>query len=151
MSEEIDTQEFVQRIRQLGEQQDQHDAEKAKKLEEDLIQQRSERLARRAERARSISPEKATPQSLHRSSAYSSQQVQDQAISTPTPTMSPSPQHDEASAREDSLQRLTSAPAPTADDSEPPKPATSAAALAAPARSRGSSAHSLAAFAGPCR
>src|SRR5690349_2090535 len=40
--------------------------------------------------------------------------------------MSPSPQHDEASAREDSLQRLTS---PTADDSEPPKPATSAAAL----------------------
>lgn len=43
--------------------------------------------------------------------------------------MSPSPQHDEASAREDSLQRLTSAPAPTADDSEPPKPATSAAAL----------------------
>jgi hypothetical protein len=51
MSEEIDTQEFVQRIRQLGEQrdqQDQHDAEKAKKLEEDLIQQRSERLARRA-------------------------------------------------------------------------------------------------------
>lgn len=48
MSEEIDTQEFVQRIRQLGEQQDQHDADKAKKLEEDLIQQRSERLARRA-------------------------------------------------------------------------------------------------------
>jgi hypothetical protein len=48
MAEEIDTQEFVQRIRQLGEQQDHHDAEKAKKLEEDLIQQRSERLARRA-------------------------------------------------------------------------------------------------------
>lgn len=48
MAEEIDTQEFVQRIRQLGEQQDPHDAEKAKKLEEDLIQQRSERLARRA-------------------------------------------------------------------------------------------------------
>jgi hypothetical protein len=48
MAEEIDTQEFVQRIRQLGEQQDHHDAEKAKKLEEELIQQRSERLARRA-------------------------------------------------------------------------------------------------------
>ena len=31
-----DPQDFVQRIRQLGEQQDQHDAERAKKLEEDL-------------------------------------------------------------------------------------------------------------------
>ncbi|KAF2997944.1 hypothetical protein E8E13_005616 [Curvularia kusanoi] len=125
-----DPQDFVQRIRQLGEQQDQHDAERAKKLEEDLIQQRSERLARRAERARSISPSK-TPQSqsLHRSSVHSPQQVQEQAASTPTPTMSPPPQHDEASAREESLQRLTSSPAPTTDDSEPQKPATSAAAL----------------------
>ena len=43
--------------------------------------------------------------------------------------MSPPPQQDEAAAREESLQRLTSSPAPTADDSEPQKPATSAAAL----------------------
>lgn len=48
MSEEIDPSEFVQRIRQLGEQRDQQDAERVKKLEEDLIQGRSERLARRA-------------------------------------------------------------------------------------------------------
>jgi hypothetical protein len=48
MSEEIDPQEFVQRIRQLGEQRDQEDANRVKKLEEDLIQGRSERLARRA-------------------------------------------------------------------------------------------------------
>lgn len=48
MSEEIDPQEFVQRIRQLGEQRDQQDAARVKKLEEDLIQGRSERLARRA-------------------------------------------------------------------------------------------------------
>lgn len=48
MSEEIDPTEFVQRIRQLGEQRDQQDAERVKKLEEDLIQGRSERLARRA-------------------------------------------------------------------------------------------------------
>jgi hypothetical protein len=45
---EIDPSEFVQRIRQLGEQRDQQDAERVKKLEEDLIQGRSERLARRA-------------------------------------------------------------------------------------------------------
>lgn len=48
MSEEIDPQEFVQRIRQLGEQRDQEDTNRVKKLEEDLIQGRSERLARRA-------------------------------------------------------------------------------------------------------
>lgn len=48
MAEEIDPSEFVQRIRQLGEQRDQQDAERVKKLEEDLIQGRSERLARRA-------------------------------------------------------------------------------------------------------
>jgi hypothetical protein len=44
MGEEMDPTEFVQRIRQLG---DQQDAERVKKLEEDLIQSRSERLARR--------------------------------------------------------------------------------------------------------
>lgn len=48
MADEIDPSEFVQRIRQLGEQRDQQDAERVKKLEEDLIQGRSERLARRA-------------------------------------------------------------------------------------------------------
>lgn len=48
MAEEIDPSEFVQRIRQLGEQRDQQDAERVKKLEEELMQGRSERLARRA-------------------------------------------------------------------------------------------------------
>src|SRR5690242_7974855 len=43
--------------------------------------------------------------------------------------MSPPPQQEEASARDESLQQLTSGPAPTADDGEPQKPATSAAAL----------------------
>jgi hypothetical protein len=48
---DLDPSGFVQRIRQLGEQHDQHDqheAERVKKLEEELIQGRSERLARRA-------------------------------------------------------------------------------------------------------
>jgi hypothetical protein len=48
MAEEIDPSEFVQRIRQLGEQRDQQDADRVRKLEEELIQGRSERLARRA-------------------------------------------------------------------------------------------------------
>lgn len=43
--------------------------------------------------------------------------------------MSPPPAQDEAAAREESLQRLTSPSAPAADNGEPQKPATSAAAL----------------------
>jgi len=48
MSEEVNPQEFVERIRQLGEQRDQQDAARIKKLEDDLMANRSERLARRA-------------------------------------------------------------------------------------------------------
>lgn len=45
---EVDPSEFVQRIRRLGDQRDHEDAERVKKLEEELLQGRSERLARRA-------------------------------------------------------------------------------------------------------
>ncbi|TKA78844.1 hypothetical protein B0A49_01961 [Cryomyces minteri] len=67
---DLDPSEFVKNIRELGEKRDQEDAERFRALEEEIIQGRSERLARRAERARSLSPEKAltsasnTPQSL---------------------------------------------------------------------------------------
>ncbi|KAI4940829.1 hypothetical protein J4E91_011210 [Alternaria rosae] len=124
---EIDPSEFVQRIQRLGDQRDREDAERVKKLEEELIQGRSERLARRAERARSISPDKPyTPQSP-RSATATPRTVQEKAASTPTPAMSPPPQD---TARDDSLQRLTSSPTPsTLDDTEPKKPVTSAAAL----------------------
>ncbi|ORY13435.1 hypothetical protein BCR34DRAFT_481075 [Clohesyomyces aquaticus] len=126
MSEELDPSEFVQRIRQLGEQRDQQDAERVRKLEEEIIQGRSERLARRAERARSLSPDKPnTPQSA-RSAADTPRSVHEKAASTPTPTMEP-PSQD--SAREDSLQRLTGSPAQLLEDVEPKKPAPSAAAL----------------------
>ncbi|KAF2466449.1 uncharacterized protein BDR25DRAFT_269029 [Lindgomyces ingoldianus] len=126
MSEELDPSEFVQRIRQLGEQRDQQDAERVRKLEEEIIQGRSERLARRAERARSLSPDKPnTPQS-HRSAADTPRSVQEKAASTPTSIMDPPSQK---SAREDSLQRLTGSPAQLLEDDEPKKPAPSAAAL----------------------
>jgi hypothetical protein len=48
MADEINPKEFAQRIRELGAERDQQDAERVKKLEEELIQGRSERLARRA-------------------------------------------------------------------------------------------------------
>lgn len=52
MSEELDPSEFVQRIRQLGAERDSQDAERVRKLEEEIMQGRSERLARRAGRLR---------------------------------------------------------------------------------------------------
>jgi ketopantoate reductase len=48
MSEDLDPAEFVERIRRLGEHRDHEDAERLRKLEEEIIQGRSERLARRA-------------------------------------------------------------------------------------------------------
>lgn len=81
------------------------------------------------ERARSISPDKVphSPQSQH-SAAGTPRSIQEKAASTPTPTMNPPQAHDVA--RDDSLQRLTSNPAPTTlEDVEPKKPTTSAAAL----------------------
>ncbi|KAJ0425704.1 hypothetical protein BJY00DRAFT_155086 [Aspergillus carlsbadensis] len=53
-----DVNDFLQRIRELGEKRDKEDEERTRKLEEEILQGRKERQARRAERARSISPTK---------------------------------------------------------------------------------------------
>ncbi|KAI4127074.1 MAG: hypothetical protein LQ338_003393 [Usnochroma carphineum] len=53
-----DVNDFLLRIRELGDQRDREDEERTRKLEEEIIQGRKERQARRAERARSISPTK---------------------------------------------------------------------------------------------
>ncbi|CAG8909701.1 unnamed protein product [Penicillium egyptiacum] len=49
-----DVNDFLQRIRELGERRDKEDDERTKKLEEEILQGRKERQARRAERARSL-------------------------------------------------------------------------------------------------
>ncbi|KAF2793709.1 hypothetical protein K505DRAFT_243801 [Melanomma pulvis-pyrius CBS 109.77] len=126
MSEELDPTEFMQRIRQMGAERDEEDAARVRKLEEEIIQGRSERLARRAERARSLSPDKpSTP-----SSTTTPRAVQEQAAETPTPTMKPPTQEN---ARNESLQALTGSPASSAqaalEDYEPKKPAPNAAAM----------------------
>ncbi|KAL8705582.1 MAG: hypothetical protein Q9201_001323 [Fulgogasparrea decipioides] len=53
-----DINDFLVRIRELGNQRDREDEERTRKLEEEILQGRKERQARRAERARSISPTK---------------------------------------------------------------------------------------------
>ncbi|KAL2038607.1 hypothetical protein N7G274_008655 [Stereocaulon virgatum] len=55
-----DVNDFLLRIRELGDQRDKEDEERTRKLEEEIIQGRKERQARRAERARSLSPIKDT-------------------------------------------------------------------------------------------
>ncbi|KAF2200181.1 hypothetical protein GQ43DRAFT_374455 [Delitschia confertaspora ATCC 74209] len=125
MSDDVDATKFLKHIRQLSEQRDQEDAERVKKLEEEIIQGRNERLARRAERARSLSPDKpTTPQS--QGSMGASRDVQEKATETPTPVMD-LPSQD--SARQESLNRLTGSPAQRLEDFEPKKPAPSPAAL----------------------
>lgn len=56
-----DVNDFLQRIKELGDRRDQEDEERNRKLEEEILQGRKERQARRAERARSISPTKSSP------------------------------------------------------------------------------------------
>ncbi|KAJ5819259.1 hypothetical protein N7474_004850 [Penicillium riverlandense] len=56
-----DVNDFLLRIRELGERRDKEDEERTKRLEEEILQGRAERQARRAERARSISPQKDSP------------------------------------------------------------------------------------------
>ncbi|KAK5674590.1 hypothetical protein LTS12_029608, partial [Elasticomyces elasticus] len=56
-----DVNNFLTRIRELGEKRDQEDVERTKKLEDEILQGRKERQARRAERARSLSPTKDSP------------------------------------------------------------------------------------------
>ncbi|OKL56055.1 hypothetical protein UA08_08629 [Talaromyces atroroseus] len=53
-----DVNEFLLRIRELGDKRVKEDEERTRKLEEEILQGRKERQARRAERARSISPTK---------------------------------------------------------------------------------------------
>ncbi|KAI5783626.1 gelsolin repeat protein [Geopyxis carbonaria] len=56
-----DVNDFLQRIKELGDRRDREDNERAKQLEAEIIAGRQARRARRDERARSISPQKESP------------------------------------------------------------------------------------------
>ncbi|KAL9073538.1 MAG: hypothetical protein Q9157_004704 [Trypethelium eluteriae] len=55
---DLEPSEFLQNIRELGEKREREDEERVRQLEAQILQDKSEREARRAERARSISPQK---------------------------------------------------------------------------------------------
>ncbi|KAL8791826.1 MAG: hypothetical protein Q9195_005562 [Heterodermia aff. obscurata] len=94
-----DVNDFLQRIRELGNQRDKEDEERTRKLEEEILQGRKERQARRAgqcnvNRARSLSPTKdstsnaGTPHSMRSTTDAS---LQDLSNSPATTYTSPSP------------------------------------------------------------
>ncbi|KAI2122877.1 hypothetical protein LOZ42_000485 [Ophidiomyces ophidiicola] len=77
-----DVNDFLVRIRELGEKRDKEDEERARRLEAEILQGRRERQARRAERARSISPTKDSPLLL------GSPTLKDLPMNTSTPSKS---------------------------------------------------------------
>lgn len=69
--ESEDVHDFLERIKEIGKLRNREDEERNRKLEEDIIQSRMERQARRAERARSISPTKSSPVNIPFRNRYS--------------------------------------------------------------------------------
>ncbi|KAI9849138.1 MAG: hypothetical protein M1837_005368 [Sclerophora amabilis] len=72
-----DVNDFLKRIRELGDKRDREDEDRTKRLEEEILQGRKERQARRAERARSLSPAKDSP-------SNTPQSIRSSGIETPT-------------------------------------------------------------------
>ncbi|KAK4997738.1 hypothetical protein LTR66_002903 [Elasticomyces elasticus] len=118
----LDPAEFLRGISELRAKSEQEDSERFRQLEEDIIQGRNERLARRAERARSISPEKAsypgTPASL-RSQVLQSDNAN--VLSSPVAMTPPSIDASRSIALTNSSQPLTG----NGMDSTPSSPSSS--------------------------
>ncbi|KAF3913263.1 Advillin [Arthrobotrys entomopaga] len=117
--------EFLQRIRELDDKRDREDEERTRKLEEDILARREARQKLRAERARSLSPEKltpvGTPLSYKSKAADSSPMVrpEESPLASKSRASTVEPAKDEN--RNEALERLTSEsrPLPT----PPAKPA----------------------------
>ncbi|KAL3425926.1 ADP-ribosylation factor [Phlyctema vagabunda] len=112
-----DVNDFLQRIKELGDRRDQEDEERNRKLEEEILQGRAERQARRAERARSISPTKSSPAVTPTSRTPVVKPV---ALSdVPSPIIKPRGSDVDAdTAVEDAMNRLTGS-SPTKEGSSP--------------------------------
>lgn len=70
-SDELGVNEFLARVKELGETQDREDDERAKRLEDEILAGRRARQQRRADRERSLSPSKRETTQKRQISAYS--------------------------------------------------------------------------------
>ncbi|KAF3929490.1 hypothetical protein ABW19_dt0200933 [Dactylella cylindrospora] len=124
-SDESQVTEFLQRIRELGDKRDKEDEERTRKLEEEILAGREARQRLRAERARSLSPEKMTPVGTplgYRSKVAESSPVvmpeESPLQAKPTKATTETPQEE---ARNEALEKLVSEPRPL--PTPPAKPA----------------------------
>ncbi|CZT51711.1 uncharacterized protein RSE6_12898 [Rhynchosporium secalis] len=115
-----DVNDFLLRIKELSDRRDSEDEERNRKLEEEILQGRAERQARRAERARSISPTKSSPAGTPIASRESAAPLT--ALSR---TLSPKlePKADFEPQREmgfdEAMDRLTGSTSPTKENNSP--------------------------------
>ncbi|KFY84276.1 hypothetical protein V500_09445 [Pseudogymnoascus sp. VKM F-4518 (FW-2643)] len=114
-----DVNDFLKRIQELGIKRDQEDEERNKKLEEEILQGRKERQARRAERARSISPIKDsptnTPPPYKPASAETRTQSPNAALTPSRELQRPSQLSNREQPLGDTMGRLTGEDSPTKD------------------------------------
>ncbi|KAF3926944.1 hypothetical protein ABW20_dc0107185 [Dactylellina cionopaga] len=120
--------EFLQRIRELDDKRDREDEERTRKLEEDIVARREARRTLRAERARSLSPEKLTPVGTPLSYRPKVLESSPMALPEESPLASRSTKStafaasSKIDARNNALEKLTSEPRPL--PTPPSKPAT---------------------------
>ncbi|OAP64790.1 hypothetical protein AYL99_00762 [Fonsecaea erecta] len=98
-SESVD--QFLARIASLSSKQGQEEAERSRRMEEEMLQARKERQARRAERARSLSPSKTGPTPSLRLAGESSRKPT-QGIDPPV-SLTPPPLQSRTFGRSDSI------------------------------------------------
>ncbi|OBT44714.1 hypothetical protein VE00_05263 [Pseudogymnoascus sp. WSF 3629] len=114
-----DVNDFLKRIQELGIKRDQEDEERNKKLEKEILQGRKERQARRAERARSISPIKDsptnTPPPYKPASAETRTQSPKAALTPSRELQRPSQLSNREQLLDDTMGRLTGEESPTKD------------------------------------
>ncbi|KAI9735390.1 MAG: hypothetical protein M1818_006585 [Claussenomyces sp. TS43310] len=117
-----DVNDFLKRIQELGTKRDQEDEERTRKLEEEILQGRKERQARRAERARSISPTKDSPTVTPPYTSGRAGSFVTDSISSPPQDILSSPPNPQVSSRRSTPDRFVDdAMAQTVGDDSPSK------------------------------
>ncbi|CAK3860573.1 hypothetical protein AC579_10025 [Lecanosticta acicola] len=86
---DLDPAAFLKSVRELSEKREREDAERVRKLEEEIQKGREERAARRADRARSILPEKQSVVSTPTTRALSRANTNATRVSSPPVTTTP--------------------------------------------------------------
>ncbi|KAI9726452.1 MAG: hypothetical protein M1828_001274 [Chrysothrix sp. TS-e1954] len=114
--------DFLRRIKSLGDSHEDEEAERMRKLDQDILDGRKQREARRSERARSLSPEKQSPSTTPRSvRSPKPAQRQDETSNTPLSSRTRILSLDDSLEAADATPRPSS-PTPAQLSSQPSRP-----------------------------